>query len=157
MKRRLAVVLFSLVTGGVAHADLTSRAISAATDPDSGSSANSTLLAWAGNVEATSLPDLLQLAIRLSPTLANAKLDIEIAEAQIQQTWARRDRHLTAQTIALYEQSGLISGIAPGSNKRFSVTADITRILPTGGTIGLHAASTYNKAVTDTEQYVTNQ
>jgi outer membrane protein TolC len=149
MKRRLAVVLFSLATGGVAHADLTSRAIAAATDPQGGSSANSTLLAWAGTVESTSLPNLLQLAVRLSPTLATAKLDIEIAEAQIQQTWSRRDWRFQAQATASYEQSGLISGIAPGSNKRFTVTADITRLLPTGGTVGLHAGTTYNKAETD--------
>jgi outer membrane protein len=103
-------------------------------------------LAWAGTVESTSLPNLLQLAVRLSPTLANAKLDIEIAEAQIQQTWARRDWLFAAQASANWQQSGLVGGgVTIGSSTVFSVTGDITRTISTGGTYGVHVGSTYQK------------
>src|SRR6185503_17402708 len=93
----------------------------------------------------TSLPDLLQVAVRLAPALQTAKLDIEIAEAQIRQTWARRDWLFTAEAQGSWSESGLVAGVAVGSSKQLSVTADITRMIPTGGTVGLHAGTAYSK------------
>src|ERR1041385_6305116 len=147
--RRLPFVLAALVAmTGLAHADLVSKALDAADDAGGGSSANgapASLLNWAGTPQQTSLPDLLQVAVRLSPALQNAKIDIEIAEAQIQQTWARRDWHLQAQATGSFTQSGLVAGVAVGSSRRYGATVDITRVIPTGGTIGLHAGSSYQK------------
>ncbi|HUS30052.1 MAG TPA: TolC family protein [Kofleriaceae bacterium] len=143
--RRWPLIVCSLVAlTHVAHADLTSRALSAA-DEAGGSSAQNSLLTWAGTPKQTSLPDLLQVAVRSSPALQNAKLDIEIAEAQIQQTWARRDWVLRAQASGSWTQSGLVAGVTVGSSKRFAATLDISRMFPTGGTIGLHAGSSYSK------------
>src|SRR3954469_7076401 len=145
--RRLPFVLSALLAfTGLAHADLTSRALSAVDDPNAGAgSPQANMLTWAGNIEQTSLPDLLQLAVRLAPTLMNAKLDIEIAEAQIEQTWARRDWHFAAQASGSWTGSGLVAGVAIGSNKRFGITGDIFRTFSTGGTYGLHASTQWSK------------
>src|SRR6266536_3606699 len=107
---RFRAVLFALVmTSGVAHADLVTRALD-----------------QAGPVRQTSLPDLLQVAVRLAPALQTAKLDIEIAEAQIEQTWVRHDWVFTAEAQGSWSQSGVVAGIAVGSSKRFAATADLT-------------------------------
>jgi outer membrane protein len=145
---RLRCVLFSLlVTSGVARADLVTRALDQATPPGAApaSSVDNNLLSWAGPVRQTSLPDLLQVAVRTAPALQDAKLDIAIAEARIQQTWSRRDWLFTAQARGNWTESGLVAGIAVGSSKSFSATADVTRMIATGGTIGLHASTAYQK------------
>ena len=146
--RRWPFVVCSLVAlTGVANADLTSRALSAADDAG-GSNAPGSLLSWAGTPKDTTLPDLLQLAVRLSPTLESAKLDIEIAEARIQQTWSRRDWLLQAQLAGSWTQSGIVAGVALGDGKRFDATVDISRMIPSGGTVGLHAGTAYSKTTT---------
>ena len=145
---RLRAVLFTLLlTSGVAHADLVTRALDESTTGGAppAASVDNNLLSCAGPVRQTSLPDLLQVAVRLSPALQTAKLDIEIAEAQIQQTWSRRDWLLTAEAQGSWSGSGLVAGVAVGSSKRFATTVDITRMIPTGGTIGLHAGTAYSK------------
>ena len=145
---RLRAVLFTLLLGsGVAHADLLTRALDDAAAKNGGSSAPSVennLLSWAGPVRATSLPDLLQVAVRLAPSLQTAKLDIEIAEAQIQQSWVRHDWVLTSQLSGSWSESGVIAGLTVGSSKRFGLTADLTHMIPTGGTVGLHAGTAYD-------------
>ena len=62
----------------------------------------------------TTLPALLELAVRTAPSLQTAKLDIEIAEAQIQQTWERHDYFLAGNVSASWTQSGLVGGITIG-------------------------------------------
>src|SRR3954447_22781802 len=112
---RLACVLFALIGfSSRAEADVLGRALKAATGQPGGSSpapappASSSgrgsspaptpgLSEWAGEPRATTLPELLQLTVRQSPALQNAKLDIAIAEARIQQTWARNDWLFKAQ------------------------------------------------------------
>ncbi|HEY5923182.1 MAG TPA: TolC family protein [Kofleriaceae bacterium] len=144
---RFRAVLFSLVmSSGVARADLVSRALDeTAPSAAPAASVDNNLLTWAGPVRQTSLPDLLQIAVRTAPALLTAKLDIEIAQAQIQQTWSRRDWLLTAEVSGSFSQSGLVAGVALGSSYRFATTVDITRMIPTGGTIGLHAGTAYTK------------
>ncbi|HSD90578.1 MAG TPA: TolC family protein [Kofleriaceae bacterium] len=146
MARRLSLILCSLlVSSRVARADLTTRALAAA-DDTGGSSATPTLMSWAGTIQATSLPDLLQEAVRLAPTLQSARIDIEIAEARIQQTWARRDWLVSADAQGSWTQSGLVAGIATGSSRRFSATAGISRMISTGGTVGVQIGTTYTKS-----------
>jgi outer membrane protein len=144
---RIRAVLFSLVVAsGVAHADLVTRALDqAAPGAAPAASVENNLLSWAGPVRQTSLPELLQVAVRTAPALQTAKLDIAIAEAQIQQTWARRDWLLTAEARSTWTESGLVAGVALGSSKTFSATADISRMISTGGTIGLHLGTSYQK------------
>jgi outer membrane protein len=128
----------------VARADLLTRAVAAAAGDDAGGGAPvqpADLTAWAGPARATNLPELLQTAVRQAPALQTARIDIAIAEAQIQQTWARNDWALSAQlaTARLREFTGRVGWTTTAS-------ADITHTLPTGGTIDLHAAATYGDA-----------
>ena len=103
----------------------------------------SSLIAWAGEPKPITLPELLQIAIRQAPALASAKLDIAIAEAQIAESWARRD--WTVQAQANYSRSGstVFDGIPISGETGYGLTADVTRVLPTGGTLDLHAATQY--------------
>ncbi len=146
---RLRTALFTLVmTAGVAQADLVTRALDGAAQGGgqaAPASVDNNLLSWAGPVRQTSLPDLLQVAVRQAPALQTAKLDIAIAEAQIQQTWARRDWLLTVEARGAWSGSGIVAGVTEGSSKQFSATADITRMIATGGTIGVHVGTQYTK------------
>ena len=143
---RFRAVLFSLLlTSGVAHADLVTRALDEAAPGSAKPSVDNNLLSWAGPVRQTSLPELLQISVRLAPALQTAKLDIAIAEAQIQQTWARHDWLFTAEASGVWTESGLVAGVAVGSSRRFAATVDIARMIPTGGTIGLHGGTAYSK------------
>jgi outer membrane protein TolC len=136
------------MTSGVAHADLVTRALdeSGAAAGAAGPTVENDLLSWAGPIRQTSLPELLQIAVRQAPALASAKLDIEIAEAQIQQTWARNDFVIGGQAYASWSGAGVVGGLAVGSSKSYGASADISRMIPTGGTLGLHVASGYQKA-----------
>jgi outer membrane protein len=95
------------------------------------------LTSWAGEARATTLPELLQVSVRQAPSLQTAKLDIAIAEARIQQTWGRNDWLLRAQLQG--------SGLTDGSSVQFNGTVDLSRSLPTGGTVGLHLGSSYSR------------
>ncbi len=131
-----------LVAVPPARADLLARAID-----EAGGAAppTDTLLAWAGAARPTSLPELLQIAVRQAPSLQSATLDIEIAKAQIEQTWARRDWLFAAQASGSWSQQVIQSGIALDGSTRFSVTAEATRPLSTGGRIGVAARTEYYK------------
>lgn len=107
-----------------------------AAQPGSVPPAQSTdLTGWAGSPRNTSLPELLQVAVRQSPALQNAKIDIAIAEAQIQQTWGRNDWLLQAELTGV-QQLGTIGGREDATQLRG--TGDLSRVLPTGGTVSLH-------------------
>ena len=95
------------------------------------------LSAWAGEARATTLPELLQVAVRQAPTLQNARIDIAFAEAVIQATYGRNDWLVAAIVDG--------SGATDGSSTQITGTADLSRRLPTGGTVDLHAASSYSK------------
>ncbi|NVB79645.1 MAG: TolC family protein [Kofleriaceae bacterium] len=143
--RRFGFVVSSLLVllaGGAARADLTTRALDAA--DGGGSPPQTALISWAGTVKQTTLPDLLQVAVRTAPALQTAKLDIEIANAQIQQTWGRHDWFLQLQANGTWSESvPLAGGVAIGSQKTFNVTADITHTIFTGGTFGVHIGTSY--------------
>ena len=145
MRRVLLALLIACPVA--ARADLLSRAM-----PDSGGGGGSAapapaddadLVAWAGQPKDISLGDLLQLAVRQAPALQNARIDIAIAEAQIEQTWARRDWNLRAVGNGSLVH-GLFSGLQYTSSA-IGAAADVYRILPTGGTVDLHAETDYQK------------
>ena len=144
-------VLFALLIACpvTAHADLLTRAMPPGPGGGGGGSAaapadDSDLISWAGEPKDISLGDLLQLAVRQSPTLQNARIDIAIAEAQIEQTWARRDWNLKAVGNGSLVH-GLFSGLQYTSSA-FGAGVDVYRVLPTGGTVDLHGETDYQKS-----------
>jgi outer membrane protein TolC len=142
---RLACVLFTVCClSSRGEADVLRLMFAAADDQAGGTSPpqqSADLTAWAGEARATTLPELLQVSIRQAPALATAKLDIAIAEARIQQTWARNDWLLRAQAQG--------SGLTDGSSVQFNGSLDLSRAFSTGGTVGLHVGSTYSRTETE--------
>jgi len=138
-----ALLLALVTTTGLAHAQAPPS--SPPSSPPAKATVENDLLTWSGPVQQTSLPELLQVAVRVAPSLLSAKLDIEIARAQIQQTWVRHDWVLDAEVTGSYSGSGLVSGLTIGSSQRFSATAGVSRMIPTNGTVGLHVGTTYSK------------
>src|SRR5690606_10497871 len=138
-----------LATTGVARADLLTRTLDGAlpaAQPAAGApSTTDDLLAWAGPARLTSLPELLEIAVRQAPALQGAQIDIAIAQAQIEQTWARHDWQLGGQVSGSWSEAGLLSGVAVSDTKRFSIGAQLSRGLSTGGRIGVAASTAYFK------------
>lgn len=146
---RLAVVL-SAVVSVEARADLIWKI--AQPDPTTGGAPGAPpapttpddLSTWAGAARATSLPELLQHAIAHTPGLAGARLDIEIAEARIQQTMSRDDWQIQAQLQAQRSTGGFFGGQALDRNININGSAGISRVVSTGGTLSFTASSSYN-------------
>ncbi|HTL35463.1 MAG TPA: TolC family protein, partial [Kofleriaceae bacterium] len=101
------------------------------------------LASWSGEARQTTLPELLQTAVRQAPALASARIDIAIAQAKIEQTWARDDWRLDSQVLGS-RTSGFFQGQELDRAYSFRGTADLSRALGTGGTITLHAGTDYN-------------
>jgi outer membrane protein len=102
------------------------------------------LTAWAGPVRPATLPDLLQHAIQHTPSLASAKLDIEIARARIDATRSRDDWQIRANLTASRSTGGFFSGQRVDQSLFLQSSVDVFRVLPTGGTLTFHTDSTYN-------------
>ncbi len=154
----LAFVFFSLLcVSSRGEADVLRTMLAAADDQAGGSpppQQSADLTSWAGEARATTLPELLQISVRQSPALQSAKLDIAIAEARIQQTWARNDWLINAKLDG--------TKFFNANSTQFAGSADVSRALPTGGTVGLHAQSSLQedvlgKAWTDTIGLVVSQ
>jgi outer membrane protein TolC len=142
---RLVCVFLALLgaASSPAKADVLGRALAAADDQPGGTpppQQPADLTAWAGEARATTLPDLLQVAVRQAPNLQTAKLDIAVAEARIQQTWARNDWLVSAKLTGSHSTSA-----TSGTLTSVGGSGDLSRLLPTGGTVALHADSTYSK------------
>lgn len=130
-----------------AEADLLSYALGQAGDSSGGAPPppqDPDLIAWAGPAAPITLPDLLQHAVRNAPSLASARLDIAIAEAQIEQTYARDDWHIRAQLLVNSSQ-GYISGITINRATTVSLTGDVFRTFSTGGTLSFHASTEFSR------------
>ena len=153
---RLASVLLLVATAAApalapspARADVIGRAFAAAGDPPGGAAAppaaapdptdSPGLAAWAGEAHATSLPELLQVAIRTVPALQSARLDVEIAEARVQATWGRNDWLIGGKLTGSRTTSA-----RQGTTTTIGGSADASRLLPTGGTLALHADTSYS-------------
>jgi outer membrane protein TolC len=144
--QRWKLVSILVAVPAVAHADLLRRALDADAPGGTPSSSQETdLVAWAGQPKPVTLPELLQFAVRQAPALANAKLDIAVAEAQIAETWARHDWRIGAQATYAKAGSSVFSGIVLQGTTQATVSGDLTRVLPTGGTIGVHVDTQYQK------------
>jgi outer membrane protein TolC len=99
------------------------------------------LSAWAGEPRAITLPEVLQIAVRQAPTLQSARLDVAIAEATVMQTWSRHDWLVQMQGTGV-KQLGSVFGL-PVDQSQYGGTADLSRQLPTGGTVDLHVGASY--------------
>jgi outer membrane protein len=131
-----------------AKADVLGRALALADEQPGGTpppQQPADLTAWAGDARATTLPDLLQVAVRQAPSLQTAKLDIAIAEARIEQTWARNDWLIGAKLTGARNTTANF-----GTVTSVGGSGDVSRLLPTGGTVGLHVDSTYSKTTDST-------
>lgn len=148
--RAVVAVLSLLVVGGsTAHADLLGRAVRVAVDGPGGGGGTppqqpADLTSWAGPARPTSLPELLSLAIKQAPSLAAAQIDIAIAEAQMWQVYSRDDWQVRAVLAGSSSQT-FISGFEIDRSTQIGLNVDVSRLLPTGGTIGLHAESTFSR------------
>jgi len=132
-----------------AHGDVLRRALALADAPPPGGGTSpprqsADLTTWAGEARATTLPELLQITVRQAPSLAAAKFDIAIADARIQQTQGRNDWLLSAE-VQGFRSSGVVSGATTIDHEnQIEGTVDLSRNLPTGGTIALHGDSRYD-------------
>jgi outer membrane protein len=149
---RLVCVLSVLVAGASSRgeADVLGRALAAADEQTGGTpppQQSPDLSAWAGEARATTLPALLQVAVRQSPALQSARFDVAIAEARIAQTWGRNDWLLQAKLSGSYLANVVTGGTELDSVTQLNGSADLTRPLSTGGTIGIHVASDYERDV----------
>lgn len=102
--------------------------------------AATSIAAWAGQATVTSLAELLAGTILNAPDLAQASLDIEIAEARILEATARDDWQVRADLEASLGRSA-----SAFVDRQTSVTASgsLTRLLPTGGSFSIGAASSW--------------
>lgn len=96
----------------------------------------------AGPAKPIGLPELLQLAVRQAPALAQAQINVEIAEANILASRAWADWAVQAQ-LAASTRSG--SGQFTRSDN-VTLSGDLTRQLSTGGTLALHAQADWSRA-----------
>ena len=152
MHRFLGLVAV-LVVAVPARADVLPRVLYQAADPPApggappapppAQNALDDLASWAGPAQTTTLPQLLQVAIRQAPALQSARIDIAIAEARIEQTWSRDDWRLRSQLNA-NTTAGVINGQDVDHVYRFDGTVDLSRVLPTGGTVNFPGGTTYN-------------
>jgi outer membrane protein TolC len=155
---RSGVVLLALLGAPrAADADLLARAIAAGEQTGGGAAQppqpqpppatpeSDDLTAWAGPARATALPELLQHTVQHAPSLASARIDIAIAEARMYQTRARDDWQLSAK-LAVQSSQGYLSGIVLDRSTNVQLLVDVSRALPTGGTVALHAGTTYSRS-----------
>ena len=140
------VLLVAVLSQPSAEADVLARIVKKAPDDKGGGNAAADLTAWAGPARPTSLPELLGLAVRQAPSLQAAKFDIAVAEARIEQTFGRNDWNLQAQLSGSRVQGGFANGRVVDSSTSLNGSLDLGRLLPTGGTIGFHVGSGYNKS-----------
>ncbi len=143
----LASALLALLASE-ARADLLSRALRAADGEGGGGTPppaqSDDLTSWAGAAQPTTLPDLLQSAVRQAPSLAAARIDIAIAEARIAQTYARDDWHIRAE-LRVGSSQAYVSGLTIDRSTQASLSADVFRTFSTGGTLTIHGDSTFSR------------
>jgi outer membrane protein TolC len=155
-RARLAVSLTLALGGlaGIASADPITAAVRMAAQDGGGGSGGAAakpviakpttppmLADIAGQAKPMGLPELLQEAIRTSPALALANINIEVAEANIAAAGAWSDWGLQLQASG----SSRKAGGAFSRTDSGGIAADLSRRISTGGTITLHADSGYTR------------
>lgn len=88
------------------------------------------------------LPQALQTAVRQSPNLESARIDLEVTRAQVVQSLGIEDLLLRATGSYGRQSADSVEGdlIGTNSGSQSELGVDISKLLPTGGTVNLHVA-----------------
>ncbi len=155
---RTAAALFLALLPIDAHADavLFGHALLAGDEVPAGAVAPATpepgLLELAGEGTMVTLPELLQLAVRQAPALEQARIDIAVAEAQMEAARAIDDYQVNADLTASTNTTTFFLGDMRVRSTRTGVSGEaaITRFLPRGGSVSLNAESAFTRSSDDT-------
>lgn len=95
------------------------------------------------SAEKVELPQVLQVAVRQNPSLANAQIDIDIARAQLIQSQGIEDLLLKANASYFRRAVDAVDGNVIGTNGSSVTQADlsISKLLTTGGTVSARLAN----------------
>jgi outer membrane protein TolC len=93
--------------------------------------------------EVIRLPDALQTAIRQSPTLESARIDLDIADAAVIRSLGIDDLLLRATGSYSRQANEAVAGniVATNSGSQAELGVDLIKFLPTGGTLSLHVGN----------------
>lgn len=94
------------------------------------------------------LPDALQTAIRQSPTLASARIDLDVANAAVVRSLGIDDLLLRATGTYSRQKVEVVAGdnVAASNAVDAQLGVDLIKLLPTGGTLSLHVGGGRNKS-----------
>jgi outer membrane protein len=158
----LAAAVFAIAFTTTATADVGGYALRMIDDPTGpaggGNPANQStapetpeLAAWAGTPTPADLPGLLSTAIKSTPALRSATIDIAIAEARIVEAEGIDDFVLTAELSGGRSTGSILfSGMRYNTiDTSFGADISISRSLSTGGTVSLGASTGYSKSEDD--------
>jgi outer membrane protein TolC len=81
------------------------------------------------------LTDVVAVAVRQSPDLARARIDVDAARAQLVRAQGSQDTHLGAQAQVNLYRAGATDPVVDSELDNVNLSA--TRALPTGGTLGV--------------------
>jgi outer membrane protein TolC len=102
---------------------------------------SATLADVVGAPTTVTLADLLQLAVRQAPSLETARVDVEIALAQIEAARGLDDWQVGADANIGVGTRNTSFGVVVATSG--SLSGDVSRLLSSGGTVSLHAERTY--------------
>ncbi len=108
---------------------------------------SATLADVVGAPTTVTLADLLQLATRQAPSLETARVAVEIALAAIEVTRGLDDWTVGADASVSYSATASQFGVSRGP--RLSLSGDLARLLPSGGTVSLHAEHDFSDIETE--------
>ncbi len=99
--------------------------------------------------ERIGLTKTIALAIKQSPDLANAKIDIEIAEAGVTESTGAQNWVVTAGLNYQRRRDSAVAGNVTGTNRldRYSYRGGLSKLLPTGGVLDITTTGERQDAV----------
>jgi outer membrane protein len=125
-----------------------------------GSATQSTLADIAGPATNVTLADILQATIRHAPALQSARIDIEIALATIEETYGLTDWILGARISAAWNDDAVPrrSDIEADVERTIGIDGEVslTKLMSTGGTFGITAASGWGRATVNAPRFDPN-
>ncbi|HEU4729478.1 MAG TPA: TolC family protein [Kofleriaceae bacterium] len=103
--------------------------------------------AAAAEPAALRLADVIAVAVRQSPELERARIDVAAARAQLLRAEGSEDTHLGAKATGLAVRTRAIDGAGEFEQREVTVEASARRTLPTGGTLSISAIGDRNDGV----------
>jgi outer membrane protein TolC len=95
------------------------------------------------------LPQVLAAAVRQSPDLERASIDLKAAEAALQKAKGIEDTHVGASANAGKQSNSTLGLFVNAEATNVGGELSITRVLPTGATLGLSVATNYTDQIGD--------